>query len=243
MTVACFVCFDWVTAYFVCFEASSGRTRPPSMVSSASRYGSSGVFVFCRQFGWFLYSSYISYDGQWIFLFVLIGWWWFLLIVTYILSRNNLGRQRTRSSRNTVLDDDWLEVWPNPVVQERRRHGSQYNCTVLHASYWLACCDTPSHYRTVQYTMVQYSSSRWRKHRILPRFWDNTPMDGLTLTTLLGITVLCILFTCEQEQLGINLHCVDAKERFLGQLEGCTEPEAKRKIIGKTFIHVFQVIE
>ena len=44
-----------------------------------------------------------------------------------------------------------------------------------------------------------------------------------------------------QEKLGINLHCVDAKDRFLTLLDGCTEPEAKRKIIGKTFIHVFQV--
>lgn len=46
-----------------------------------------------------------------------------------------------------------------------------------------------------------------------------------------------------QEKLGINLHCVDAKDRFLTLLDGCTEPEAKRKIIGKTFIHVFQVLE
>lgn len=45
-----------------------------------------------------------------------------------------------------------------------------------------------------------------------------------------------------QEKLGINLHCVDAKDRFLTLLDGCTDPESKRKIIGKTFIHVFQVM-
>ncbi len=40
--------------------------------------------------------------------------------------------------------------------------------------------------------------------------------------------------------LGINLTVVDARERFLGLLKGVTEPETKRKIIGNTFIEVFQ---
>jgi len=39
---------------------------------------------------------------------------------------------------------------------------------------------------------------------------------------------------------GENLHFVDATDRFLGNLEGVTEPEAKRRIIGDTFIDVFQ---
>mmetsp|Transcript_18871 Transcript_18871/g.27915 ORF Transcript_18871/g.27915 Transcript_18871/m.27915 type:complete len:540 (-) Transcript_18871:67-1686(-) len=38
----------------------------------------------------------------------------------------------------------------------------------------------------------------------------------------------------------VDLRCVDAKDRFLGQLKGVTDPEKKRKIIGKTFIDVFQ---
>ncbi len=38
---------------------------------------------------------------------------------------------------------------------------------------------------------------------------------------------------------GMNLHPVDATELFLGALDGVTEPEAKRRIIGKTFIDVF----
>ena len=37
----------------------------------------------------------------------------------------------------------------------------------------------------------------------------------------------------------INLRCVDASEEFLGALSGVTEPEKKRKIIGRTFIKVF----
>lgn len=38
---------------------------------------------------------------------------------------------------------------------------------------------------------------------------------------------------------GIDLHAVDAAGLFLRNLKGVVEPEAKRKIIGKTFIDVF----
>lgn len=38
----------------------------------------------------------------------------------------------------------------------------------------------------------------------------------------------------------MNLVCVDASERFLKKLEGVTEPEKKRKIIGEEFIRVFE---
>ena len=43
-----------------------------------------------------------------------------------------------------------------------------------------------------------------------------------------------------REDCGVNLICVDAKERFLDLLKGVTDPEKKRKIIGTTFIDVFQ---
>ena len=40
--------------------------------------------------------------------------------------------------------------------------------------------------------------------------------------------------------LGINLAVVDASELFLGRLAGVKDPEKKRKIIGNTFIEVFE---
>ena len=40
--------------------------------------------------------------------------------------------------------------------------------------------------------------------------------------------------------LGINLRAVDASERFLERLKGVEDPEDKRKIIGRTFIDVFE---
>jgi GMP synthase (glutamine-hydrolysing) len=39
--------------------------------------------------------------------------------------------------------------------------------------------------------------------------------------------------------LNLNLICVDAEAEFLGNLEGVSDPEQKRKVIGRTFIDVF----
>ena len=39
---------------------------------------------------------------------------------------------------------------------------------------------------------------------------------------------------------GVDLHTVDARERFLAALAGVTDPEQKRKIIGREFIRVFE---
>jgi len=42
------------------------------------------------------------------------------------------------------------------------------------------------------------------------------------------------------EQIGLNVKGIDAKERFYKMLSGITDPEQKRKIIGKCFIDVFE---
>ncbi|KAF8666717.1 GMP synthase [Rhizoctonia solani] len=42
------------------------------------------------------------------------------------------------------------------------------------------------------------------------------------------------------EHLGVNLKVVDASELFLSRLAGIEDPEQKRKIIGNTFINVFE---
>lgn len=43
-----------------------------------------------------------------------------------------------------------------------------------------------------------------------------------------------------RRHLGMRLVVVDAKEQFLEKLRGVTDPEAKRKAIGETFIRVFE---
>jgi len=40
--------------------------------------------------------------------------------------------------------------------------------------------------------------------------------------------------------MGVKIIHVDASVEFMGQLAGVTDPEAKRKIIGREFVHVFQ---
>lgn len=40
--------------------------------------------------------------------------------------------------------------------------------------------------------------------------------------------------------LGVRLHPVNGIEQFLGKLQGVTDPEEKRKIIGETFIRIFE---
>lgn len=43
------------------------------------------------------------------------------------------------------------------------------------------------------------------------------------------------------KHMGLNVIGVDAKDRFLGDLKGVTDPEKKRKSIGKNFIEVFDI--
>lgn len=48
------------------------------------------------------------------------------------------------------------------------------------------------------------------------------------------------LLTTFQNEFHINVHYVNAKQRFVSSLKGITEPEEKRKIIGREFIRVFE---
>ena len=47
---------------------------------------------------------------------------------------------------------------------------------------------------------------------------------------------------CLSTRMGINLHLVDASDLFLDKLKGVSDPETKRKIIGNTFIEVFDQV-
>ena len=43
-----------------------------------------------------------------------------------------------------------------------------------------------------------------------------------------------------KEKIGLSVNLVNAQDIFLSKLEGVTDPEQKRKIIGNTFIEVFE---
>jgi GMP synthase (glutamine-hydrolysing) len=69
---------------------------------------------------------------------------------------------------------------------------------------------------------------------------------GSRLTCVFVDTGLLRLNEAEQvmqtfaQNLGVKVDLVEASERFLGALAGITDPEQKRKIIGREFVHVFQ---
>lgn len=44
----------------------------------------------------------------------------------------------------------------------------------------------------------------------------------------------------DYQHMGLNIRGVDARERFWNALAGVSDPETKRKIIGREFIHVFE---
>jgi GMP synthase (glutamine-hydrolysing) len=82
----------------------------------------------------------------------------------------------------------------------------------------------------------------------------DSAVTALLLHEAVGEQLVCILVdtgllrTGEVDQIvelfrhhySIPLHVVDAERLFLERLVGVTDPEAKRKIIGKTFIDVFE---
>jgi GMP synthase (glutamine-hydrolysing) len=69
---------------------------------------------------------------------------------------------------------------------------------------------------------------------------------GRQLTCVFVDTGLLRLNEAEQvvdtfdRHMGLRLVRIDATERFMAKLAGVTDPEAKRKIIGAEFVHVFQ---
>jgi len=69
---------------------------------------------------------------------------------------------------------------------------------------------------------------------------------GARLTCVFVDTGLLRLNEAEQvmqslaRNLGVKVDLVEASGRFLGALQGVTDPEEKRKIIGREFVHVFQ---
>lgn len=50
-----------------------------------------------------------------------------------------------------------------------------------------------------------------------------------------------IVYSTFKEKFGFNLKMVDAEDMFLTRLDGISEPEKKRKIIGNSFIDIFEI--
>lgn len=77
---------------------------------------------------------------------------------------------------------------------------------------------------------------------------------GLLIDKAIGKNLICIfvdngllryneaeqVMTTYKQNMGLNIIKIDAKEEFYKELAGITDPEQKRKIIGKLFVEIFQ---
>lgn len=77
---------------------------------------------------------------------------------------------------------------------------------------------------------------------------------GLLIDRAIGKNLICIfvdngllryneaeqVMTTYKQNMGLNIIKIDAKEEFYTELAGITDPEQKRKIIGKLFVEIFQ---
>lgn len=82
---------------------------------------------------------------------------------------------------------------------------------------------------------------------------DST-VAGLLIEKAIGQNLICIfvdngllrhneaeqVMTTYKEHMGLNIIKIDAREEFYQELAGITDPEQKRKIIGRLFVEIFQ---
>lgn len=81
----------------------------------------------------------------------------------------------------------------------------------------------------------------------------DSSVAALLLEEAIGDNLLCIFVDngllrknefetvlSKYQEMGLNVKGIDAGERFLSELEGVSDPEQKRKIIGRVFIEVFE---
>jgi GMP synthase (glutamine-hydrolysing) len=82
----------------------------------------------------------------------------------------------------------------------------------------------------------------------------DSSVAGLLIDKAIGKNLICIfvdngllryneaeqVMTTYKENMGLNIIKVDAKDEFYRELSGVTDPEQKRKIIGRLFVEIFQ---
>lgn len=157
-----------------------------------------------------------------------------------------------------------------PVVAfeetERKRYGIQFHPEVTHTvhgrqvlrNFLFSACGATGEWRMASYLDEAAQSIREQvgDARVICALSGGVDSSVVTalLTRAIGDRLIAVfvdngvLRKGEREQvesslrdgLGIPITVVDARERFLGELAGVTDPEQKRKIIGRVFIEVFE---
>jgi GMP synthase (glutamine-hydrolysing) len=130
--------------------------------------------------------------------------------------------------------------------RERRLFGVQWHPEVKHS---------PLGQRTLEHFLYEGAglAPEWNPGNVIADQVERIRAAALVQKAV-GDQLTCVfvdhglLRTGEAEQVeqdfvastGVNLKVVDARERFLHALAGHTDPETKRKIIGREFIRVFE---
>jgi GMP synthase (glutamine-hydrolysing) len=148
---------------------------------------------------------------------------------------------------------------------ERRLYGVQFHPEVVHtpmgkeilSNFVLNICECEAKWSAAAFINDAITSIRERvgDQRVLLALSGgvDSAVAGALLHHAIGAQLTCVFVNTgllrkgEPEQVahvfgeeqGMNLIAVDATEEFLDALRGVTEPEAKRKLIGKLFIDVF----
>ncbi len=162
----------------------------------------------------------------------------------------------------------FTENSPFAAIADPKRHfyGVQFHPEVVHSQggqalirnfvYHICQCDPTWTTATFVEEAIQEVRSKVQEKKVLLALSGG--VDSSTLAFLLhqaiGDQLLCMfidqgfmrkyeperLLKLFQEQFHIPVHYVNARERFLERLQGVTDPEQKRKLIGNEFIRVFE---
>ncbi len=165
-------------------------------------------------------------------------------------------------------DSAETDTAPNAVIRndEMKFHGVQFHPEVVHTdmgeliirNFLYRICGCTGTWRMADFIEESVAAIRDRvgSDRVILGLSGgvDSSVAAMLLARAIGPQLSCIfvdnglLRLNEAEEVkenfagkfGLDFHFVDASEQFLGELAGVTDPEKKRKIIGRVFIEVFE---
>ncbi len=149
-------------------------------------------------------------------------------------------------------------------IREKNIYAFQYHPEVFHSQFGgkmlgnfvLGICGCKGDWTTesfIEATVAQLKQQLGDDHVILGLSGGvDSSVAAVLINKAIGKNLHCIFVDngllrknefedvlAQYKDMGLNVIGVDASERFLAALEGVSDPEGKRKAIGKTFIDVF----
>ena len=148
----------------------------------------------------------------------------------------------------------------------RKLYGVQFHPEVTHTEYGrqilrnflFRICSCRGDWKVEDYaqTMISGCRDQLKGKRVLLALSGgvDSSVTAILLKEAIGDDLVCVfvdhgllrkneaesVVRTFRDELGLNLICADARERFLKRLSGVNDPERKRRIIGEEFIRVFE---